>query len=61
MDMLAKLAMVSVIGLLVGFIVLYHAWMDRRSGRRPAPESTKAPTPPAVPDAAPHPQARASR
>jgi hypothetical protein len=61
MDVLARVAMILVIGLLVGLIVLYHVWMDRRSAReRPAsPESAATPT--AAPERAPHPQPRASR
>ena len=33
MNIVAKLSMIALIGALVGFIVLYHLWMDRRLAR----------------------------
>jgi len=52
MDWIVKLALVALIGLLVGVIVLYHIWLDHRIARERAQTHAIAPAPARPPDRA---------
>jgi hypothetical protein len=45
MDITGTLLMIAVIGALIGGIVLYHLWVDRRRETRPTADTTAQGTP----------------
>jgi hypothetical protein len=45
MDLIVKLSLVALIGLLVAVIVLYHVWLDRLIARERGQQQASAPAP----------------